>query len=505
MGRMMTVEQRVAVLAATDPERAAIVFLTRSDQPTTLTYRSLDRRADHCARVLAANGVRPSGLVVIALPNGIDHVVATIAAWRLGATVVPLDRHSPAKETEEVVATAKPQLFIGTPRQPVDCPVIAPAAWGVAESAEPLPAPDVAPRSALATGGTTGRPRVVFRRRAWRYDEDALPSAHDKAMGLAADQVQLVTMPMYHGGFGALHYGLALHHTIVLTPMFIPRLVLDAIERYSVEVLRVVPTMMKLLLDADDLGTRNLSSVVALHHGTAPCPPDLKRAWLELLGPDKVYETYSSQEQLGFVWIRGDEWLAHPGSVGRPEAGTVAIVDEHGEQAPAGMSGEVFTRPATGAQPEYLGEGSALTTWRDEYFSVGDLGRVDADGYLFVEGRLRETINVGGAKVQPPEVEAVLTSYPSVVDACVVARSHPISGQVPHAVVVSTDPALSLRELDRHCRERLSLHKVPATYEIVESLPRNEAGKLRRSLISPRAHQVVSGPGGPAAGSGLSR
>ncbi|MGW1059915.1 class I adenylate-forming enzyme family protein [Micromonospora rubida] len=485
MAAPRTIGQRVADLAEAEPERAALVTLARDGSATTVGYRSLDRRANHCAGVLARHGVGAGDVVVVALPNGLDHVVATLAAWKLGGTVLPLDPRSPVRETEEIVAATAPALFVGTPRQDIPTRALDPASWGDGESAEPPAEPAVPPRSALATGGTTGRPRVIVRRRPWTFDPDALPSPHDRAVGLAANQVQLVTMPLFHGGFGALHHGLALGHTLVLTPMFIPRLVAEAIERHRVNVLRLAPTMMRLLLEPGGVVGRDLSSVTALHHGTGPCPPEVKTAWLELLGPERVYESYGSQEQVGFVWIRGDEWLARPGSVGRPDPDAVAIVDERGDPSAPGEVGEVFLRPATGGQPEYLGRELKLTTWRGAYFSVGDLGYLDDDGFLFIKGRVQETINVGGAKVYPAEVEAVLTSHPSVADACVVGRSHPIRGQVPYALVVSTDPGLSLPELDAYCRSRLSLHKVPASYELTDALPRNDAGKLRRRMLSP--------------------
>jgi bile acid-coenzyme A ligase len=486
---MVTVERRITELADSTGDRDAIVALARDgSQAEAVSYRQLDHRVNHCARVLAGYGIADGNVVAIALPNSIAHVVATLATWRLGATSLVLDPRSPARESEETVESARPRLFIGAPRQAVPCPVITPAAWGDEEDARPLPEPGHAPRSALATGGTSGRPRVIVRRRSWEFQRDDLPSAHDQALGLGLDQVELVTLPLFHGGFSAVHYGLALRHTIVLAPMFIPRLAATAIERYRVNVVRLVPAMMKMLLEPGGVVGRDMSSLVTVHHGTGPCPSDVKRAWLDLVGPQRVYETYGSQEQLGFVWIRGDDWLAHPGSVGRPDPGALAIVDDRGDAAPPGSLGEIFMRPAAGSQPEYIGTGPALSEWGDGFLGIGDMGYLDDDGYLFIQGRREESINVGGAKVYPPEVEAVLTSYPSVVDACVIARDHPIWGQAPHAMVVSTDPGISLDKLDEFCRQRLSLHKVPVTYEAAESLPRNEAGKLRRSLVQPAPH-----------------
>lgn len=490
MADQVTVVERVAALAQEFPDRDAIVFLARNGAATHVSYRGLDRRANHCARVLAEHSVRAQSTVIIALPNGIDHVVATLAAWKLGATVIVLDPRSPAREIADMVGSARAALFIGLPRHEPPCTRLTPEEWGDGELADAPPTPRVPPRSALATSGTTGRPRIILRRRSWTFDTAELPSGHERDMGLDLDQRQLVTTPLYHMGFGALHQGLVLRHTIILTPMFIPRLVADAIERYSVNTLRLVPTMMKLLLELDDLAERDFSSVVALHHGTGPCPPEVKRKWLSLVGSKHVYEGYSSQEQLTYVWIRGDEWLDHPGSVGRPDPDSIVVVDADGRPLPAGETGELFVRPVGGGQPEYIGAGPRLATSGDGRLSVGDLGYLDDDGYLYVVGRVGETINVGGAKVNPAEVEETLAGHPAVLEVCVVAKPHPVRGQVPHAFVVAADPTVEPAELDAYCRRYLAPHKVPAGYELVESLPSSEIGKVRRGQLRESARMT---------------
>ncbi len=482
MTRKVTVAQRVAEIAAAEPDREAVVTVDHRGRATTTTFRELDHRANHCARVLAAHGATRSEPVVVALPNGIDHVVATLASWKLGAVVVSLDPHAPGREAAAMVAAAGPAVLVGAlggDRPDPGCPVLAPAAWGTAEDPRPLPAPTAPPRSALATSGSTGLPRVVLRRRSWEVDVDALVSEHERTMGLDVDQNQLVCFPLHHGGFGALHHGLALGHRIVLMTMFAPRAVLDAVERYRVQVMRLAPTMMALLLEVPGVERRDLSSVRAVHHGTGPCPPEVKRAWMDLVGPAAVFETYSSQEQLGFVWIRGDEWLAHPGSVGRPAPGAVRVLDDARRPVPPGETGQIFFRPTGGGQPEYLGPGPRLAA-ADGYLTTGDLGFLDEDGYLFVVGRADDAINVGGAKLNPGEVEEVLRRHPGILDACVVGHPDPARGQVPHAVLVAGNPPPSFDDLDRHCRELLSPYKVPVRYRLVESLRRNELGKLQR-------------------------
>ncbi|PCG84203.1 hypothetical protein CIB93_20505 [Streptomyces sp. WZ.A104] len=479
--RRMTVCQLVAGTAASRPQDAALVVLDRRGNATTVCWAELDERANHCAAVLRSHGVRGRDPVMIALPNGLDHVVATLGAWKLGATVVPLDPRLRAEEAEALTAAVRPRVLVGVPADAPTDGRLTPAAWGDGRSTRSPGQPDAEPRSASATGGTTGRPRIIHRRRGWVFDADDLPSPHERAVGLDTGQVQLVAAPLHHSGFGALHHGLALGHTVVLLPRFMPSLAVEAVERYRVNVMRLVPTMMQMLLDPRvGLRDRDLSSVTALHHGSAPCPPEVKRAWIGILGAERVFESYSSQEQLGFVYIRGDDWLARPGSVGRPAPGAIAVVGEDDEPCAPGEPGRLFFRCA-GEGPDYLSAPAELPVWRDTYRSVGDLGYLDEDGYLYVLGRAGEMINVGGANVYPAEIEGVLASAPGVADSCVVPRPHALLGEVPHALVVpagAQGPDLAV--LDAHCRGRLSPAKVPASYEVVPSLPRDESGKLRR-------------------------
>ncbi|MFE4924876.1 class I adenylate-forming enzyme family protein [Streptomyces sp. NPDC056661] len=479
----MTIAERIEWLAATKPDQPAIVVAGRN-RHSTVTWRELDGRANYCAAMLSEGGLPKAPTVVVSLPTGADHVVATIAAWKLGATVIPLAPDLPPVEVERLISVLRPARYVGDPGHPVSCPVSRPTPWrGGWSATAPVPA-DSVPRSASATGGTTGRPRIIMRRRGWLFDEADPVSAHDRAVGLSTDQVQLVTTPLYHSGFGALYHGLALGHTVVLMPTFIPSLVGDTIERYSVNVLRLVPTMLKMLLMPEArIWERNLTSIEALHHGTAPCPDGVKRAWLELVGPERVFESYSSLEQLGFIYIRGDEWLDHPGSVGRPDPGTIAVVDDDGAEVGPGKVGRLFFRSPDGLGPHHLVAGEPLPVWRDHFFSVGDLGSLDEDGYLYVRGRANEMVNVGGVSVYPAEIESVLVSAPFVADAYVIPKAHEILGQVPHAMVVPAK-GFSLSELDVYCRGRLSLHKVPMSYELVAEVPRTGVGKLARTRVA---------------------
>lgn len=476
----VTIGERVGQLAARHPDAPAVIAVAPETRPTVLTWEKLETGTNVAARVLADRGVSESSVVVVSLPTGLDHVLATVAAWKLGAVVLPLDPAAPERETAALLDAAGAALVVGRGPGALD-----PKDLRSGEvSAAPLSRLGT-PRSAHATGGSTGRPRIVLRSKPWVYPTRDIPSKEDRSLGLDVGQVQLTMLPLHHTGFTKLHHGLVLDHTVVLLQRFVPALVPELIERYRVNYLAIVPTMMRWILDVPGLSDYDLSSVTTVHHGAAACPEWVKRAWLELLGPETVYEGYGSQERIGAVWIRGDDWLQHPGSVGRPTGCEVRILAADGSWAGPGEVGEVFLRGPVTRQPSYIGSGEPLPE-RDGFLSLGDAGYLDRQGYLYLVGRRSEMINVGGTNVYPAEVEHVLASHPEVLDAAVVGREHAHLGQSVHALIVPVDPERppSSGELDEHCRSQLSLPKVPLSYEFVSSIPRTAADKIRRATLT---------------------
>lgn len=476
----ISIGARIGQLAADHPTRPAVITVAPDGTRSPMTWARLESESNAAAHALAETGVGPESTVAVVLPAGADHVVATVAVWKLGALVVPLDPYATRSERQATATALGEHLSVGGPEE-----TISPDHWRTRDYPEdPLP-PRGVPRSASLTGGTTGLPRVVRRQKPWTYRPEALLSQSERARGMRFDQVQLVVLPMYHAGFSALYQGLALDHQIVLMQRFVPRLFPRLVQEHRVSYLRIVPALMRMVLDVPDLADFDLSSIEAVHHGAGPCPAEVKRRWLDLVGADRVVEDYASQERLGSVLIRGDEWLAHPGSVGRPSDCEVRILDEYGTEVATGEIGEIYLRSTAARQPEYVGAGPALPE-RDGFFSLGDLGYLDAEGYLYLVDRKSNVINVGGTNVYPAEIEAVLLSLPSVADAAVVARPHRYLGQVPHALVVPADPAgpPAAAALSAYCRQHLSPTKVPMSYEIVTGVARKSSGKIsRRSLI----------------------
>ncbi|GAA2107503.1 AMP-binding protein [Streptomyces synnematoformans] len=461
------------MLAARHPDRTAVISVRPDGAETCLTWSELERRSNAAARALAAAGVGEDGVVVVSLPNGIPHIVWTTAAWKTGALVVPVNPAPPEREHADLLARVPGAPVVGGPAVPPDPPA-------AAADGAPFPSAGV-PRSAALTGGSTGTSRIVLRRHPWTYDPEAPSPAGYTLAGMRIGQVQLVSLPMYHGGFLETHNGLAMEHTVVVMERFSPTLFLRLVERHRVGFMVLVPTLMRAAASVPGVESFDLGSVEALYHGSGGCHESDKRRWLGLLSPERVYEDYGSVEDIGFLAIRGDEWLKHPGSAGRP-SGDVRVrrLDDGGADAPAGVVGNVYIRSSRSTRPRYLGGGPPLAE-RDGFLTVGDLGYLDDGGYLYLVDRRADMINVGGINVYPAEAEGVLAELPGVADVAVVGRPHDVLGAAVHALVV---PAAGGRprtaDLDAHCRGRLVRTKVPVSYTFVDRLPRDAVGKLRR-------------------------
>jgi bile acid-coenzyme A ligase len=256
---------------------------------------------------------------------------------------------------------------------------------------------------------------------------------------------------------------------------------LRLIERERIEWVCLVPTMMHriMALPTQVKARFDLSSLRRVIHLGAACPPWLKRAWIEWLGAERIFEIYAGTEGAA-VLISGDEWLLKPGSVGKPAPGALTIRDDRGDPCPEGMVGEIFFAPQAAANFHYVGAEPRLD--RDGGMSIGDLGYLDEDGYLFLSDRRTDLVVRGGANIYPAEVEAALMEHPAIADAVVLGLPCEEYGARVHAILQSTDQ-LRLDEIDSFVRARLTGYKCPESYEIVATALRDEAGKVRRSAL----------------------
>lgn len=478
-GAFLTQQARVA------PHAVALVAVASDGTERVLSWAELESAANRVARMFSARGVNQSSMVVVALPNSTGHIVACSAAWKLGACVLPLNPKAPPAERDKHLALAAPQLVVAQWRD-FDG-VVTPADLDTVHEPD-RPLPDIAadPGKVTGTGGSTGHPKLIVDRGAWGYRPDFADLL--AGFGFRPEQVQLVPGPLHHSfGFDWCYHGLLHRHTVVLMERFDAALAVDLIERHRVQYAGFVPTMMRRIAQLPDVDSRDFRSIESILHSGGPCPESLKERWIELIGAVAVVEGYGATEGFGNTIIRGDEWRERRGSVGRPFACELEIRDDEGRRLPPGEVGEIWMR-RSGVGDNYIGAQQARIH-PDGFGSVGDLGWVDRDGYLFLADRRTDLIVSGGVNVYPTEVEGVLASHPTVADVVVIGLPDGEWGQAVHAIVEChrgvTRPTGD--ELRAHCRAQLAPYKTPRSFEFVDNLPRDDGGKIRRSaLVSSR-------------------
>ena len=479
---MTPLPDRLHELARQRPDATVVTLVNRKGGDFSWRWRDLMENADSAARDLRESGVIPGDIVAIALPASLRHVAATIGAWQAGAVVLPLPPAAPQLEIQRILDIAAADFLVDREQGVKGARRLRPSGT----RNHPLTgAAGAEPRSVSLTGGSTGEPKVVVGKRPWVYDE-AFVAAHRGIM--EPGDVQLIVTALHHWGFHSLYGGLMLGQHIVLLEHFVPRLVLSSIQKYAVNQMCVIPTQMKWLLDSELINSADLSSLRTVHHSGGPCPEQVKRKWIKLLGPERILESYTSHENLYSTYIRGQEWLAHPGSVGRPGARNVRIVLDSGAQAAPGEIGEVFLRPHDGP-PQYIGPASDLPAHDGKYLSLGDLGYLDEDGYLYLVDRANEMFISGAENIYPRQIEMVLLDHPAVRDAMVVGAPHDDLGLVAKAYVVPAG-RVTHQEIIDHCRPRLSGPRLPRYVEFVSELPRAPSGKMQRYAAARRTDGV---------------
>ena len=483
--------RRIRELADLHPERQALIEVDPSGLERPTSWPELDRRSRAIGGLMAGRGVGTTSRVAVALPNSADHLLATVAAWRLGALVVPISPRLPDRERDALLEVAAPTLLVSD-RDPASETWQSIGRSDLAAANGEAPVPDVLPQpgKAIASGGSTGRPKLIIDPRPWGHAADDSAGPEGWEVGFRPGQTQLVCGPLYHNSpFVWATRGLLLDQTIVLMSRFDAALVVDLIERHRVGWIYLAPTMMRRILALPGIEGRDLSSLEAVFHTAGPCPPEVKRGWIALVGAERLYEAYGSTEDVGHTRIRGDEWLTHPGSVGRPVDTEILIVGDDGRPVATGEVGEIYMRrPGASETYAYVGAPPARTQG-DGFTSVGDLGWLDGKGYLYLADRRTDLIVSGGANVYPAEVEAVLLEHPAVADVAVIGLPDPEWGRRVHAVVEARRGAVvDAALLDAHARERIASYKTPKTYDFVERLPRDESGKIRRiALVEERS------------------
>jgi bile acid-coenzyme A ligase len=475
---------RIRQLASEMPNRAPLRFVGADGTETTMTWAELDRRSGQLARAFADRGVKVGGRVAICLQNSIRLAEVIAGCWKVGAAPVPVRWDLPDWEQERVLEAADAQLVVAA----VD------GDWlDATVSLEGVALPDVVPpyTHGICSSGSSGIPKVILMDRPGLWDEATSLPFPSGWIDVARPQTILIPTQLYHtNGFLTLFSMLA-GDTLVLLEKFDATRLVDLVERHRVTTFTATPTMLQRIADLPGIDQRDFSSLVWVLQGAAVIPPSLVHRWIELLGAERFFMAYGMTEGLGLTAIRGDEWLAHPGSVGRGYRGTeLSIRDTDGNELPCGEIGDVYMRSPTSGLYRYLGDAQRLPQTTDAYVTAGDLGFLDPDGFLTVVDRRSDLIISGGANVYPAEVESALADHPGIADLAVIGLPDPAWGRRVHAIVVPADSAAppTPQEVIAFAKARLAPYKVPKTVEVVESIPRSEATKVNRGqLIAERA------------------
>jgi long-chain acyl-CoA synthetase len=492
----------VAWFAAREPDRPAVVA-----ERGTLTFAELDARINRLVRALRARGIGAGDAIALAAPNRAEWVETFAAAQRAGLRITPINWHLGREEAEYIVRDcgARAVVVDGSLGElaaaAADAPVrlvigpTAGAAWTGwedyetalgAESGAAIEDP-VRGSIMLYTSGTTGRPKGVSR----PPEDPATALTAARFSGYAPGMVHLVTGPLYHTAPLLLSMNTPLHGgaTLVLMERWDAAETLRLVEEHRVTHTHMVPTMFHRLLALPE-ATRtaaDTSSFLAVIHGAAPCPVHVKERLIEWLGP-VVWEYYGATEGAATL-VDSHTWLTKPGTVGRPEPRDhVKVGDEDGAPLPTGTAGLVWIRSKPDDRFVYHGDPAKTEgAYRGEYFTLGDVGYLDEDGFLFLTDRSAHLIVSGGVNIYPAEVDAVLLEHRAVADAATIGVPDDEWGESVLAVVevrdgVTADAALA-DELIAFCRTKLAAFKCPRGVDFVGTLPRQDNGKVAKTKL----------------------
>jgi long-chain acyl-CoA synthetase len=499
--------------ALAHPDKPAAIMASSGE---TVTFAEYEAHANQVAHLLRDTGLRRGDHIAVFMENSLRLLEIEAAAERTGLYFTLVNTYLSADEVAYIVANSRAKaLFSSAAKQEVaaaaaaKCPDLErrlitgsgplPDGW---ESYDALvagypgdPVPDEALGAAmLYSSGTTGQPKGILRPLPEAVPSEPLPVMEFvKAMfGFRDGMTYLNPAPLYHSAPQAsVAASLRLGSTTVVMERFDPEQWLALVERYRVTHCQMVPVMFSRLLrlPAEVRARYDTSSLECVVHAAAPCPVHVKQAMIDWLGP-VITEYYGATEANGFTFCTTAEWLAHPGTVGRPILGQLLILDADGKECPAGTDGTVWFRGATAF--EYFEDPAKTAASRSESgdgtaSTVGDVGHVDADGYLHLTDRATYMIISGGVNIYPQETENVLSEHPAVLDVAVIGVPNDDLGEEVKAVVQLADPAAAspglAQELIAYCRERLAHFKCPRTVDFVPELPRSETGKLYKRIL----------------------
>lgn len=480
--------RRLVEWSRSKPDATELIMVDPDGVETGISWRELEVRSNQIASLLEEKGVTQDALVALALPSCADHIYATLATWRLGATLLPLRYDMPQWEMSRLLDLACPAVLVSD-RHTASCPVLSREDFVSAQEIPPREHEERISETAyvLASSGSTGLPKLIVRPVRGSISGDSMIAT---VVGGGAQTI-LINSPLYHiNGFSFAVPPLLEGARVVIQMKFDARRSVELIEKHQVTFTVMVPTMLQRVARLESVNNEQLRSLRRLIYGGAPIADWVVERWCDLIPPERFIFTYGSSEGIGLASMTGTEWKTHRGATGVPINADVKILNERGSEVAPGEVGEIYMRPKEGL-PRFRYIGMPMPTPTAEGFmTIGDMGYVDKEGFLYVVDRRTDMIITGGANVFPAEVEAALSEHPDIADQVVIGLPDDEWGRRVHAIVQTRDiqRCPSVDDVRRHCKERLAGYKVPKTYEFVELLPRTEAGKINRSkLVAERA------------------
>lgn len=496
--------------------------------------------AARLASGLQGLGVGPGSVVAVMMRNEPAYLSTMLAVQKLGAYYVAVNWHFMREDAGFVLADSGARVFIvhadllgrlsgaipeGTRLIVVSTPPELRDAYGLdATACEAVPdgaiewhawlrqlppwaGDDLPPLGSIYyTSGSTGRPKGVKRLTGTPEQAQAWHRTRAIATRAFPGFRTAIVGPLYHGGPNtAAVVALNLASLIVMFPRFDAQALLASVHRHRLTHLSLVPVMLirMLALPEEERARYDLSSLEVVTHGGSKCPPEVKRRAIDWLGP-KIVETYGASEVGLVTMITTDEWLEHPGSVGRPFEGTrVRITDADGVMLPNGRVGQIWVDPGRNSLPfTYLNNDAARgAIERDGFVATGDIGTLDDDGYLYITDRARDMVVSGGVNIYPAEIEAVLVDCPGVFDCAVFGVPDAEYGErIAAAIQPAPGAVLRADDVRSFLRERIAGYKVPRRIEFRDALPRDSMGKVFKQRLRDEAGACASPSGDRAIG-----